>query len=354
MKYVKRLLWPFSLLYGGIMVVRNKLYDHRVMPSHQFDLPVISVGNLTVGGTGKTPHVEYLLRLLHPYKTATLSRGYKRQTKGFILADASSNALSIGDEPYQYYRDFEGVAVAVSEDRVQGIEELRERVPGVEAVVLDDAMQHRPVQPSLNLMLTDYHRPFYKDLVMPAGLLREPRAGASRADAIIVSKCPERLSEKGQKAIKHKIQRYASQAVPVFFTSFTYGAPVPLQEGINSGKNVVLLTGIANAEPLKKYLVQQGYTLLHHAAFPDHHQYQAKDMEMLQQILAKPAYQGATVLTTRKDAVKLADAALSEVLADLPVFYVPIKVVFLQNQEKFDRLVLQHVQDFDKLGGAKL
>ncbi|MHA6249282.1 tetraacyldisaccharide 4'-kinase [Pontibacter sp. CAU 1760] len=354
MKYVKCLLWPFSLLYGGIMVVRNKLYDHGVLPSRQFNLPVIAVGNLTVGGTGKTPHVEYLLRLLHHYKTATLSRGYKRQSKGFILADASSSALSIGDEPYQYYRDFEGVAVAVSEDRVHGIEELRKRVPEVEAVVLDDAMQHRPVQPSLSLMLTDYHRLFYKDFVMPAGLLREPRTGASRADAIIVSKCPLHLSEKEQEAIRYKIQRYASQAVPVFFTAFRYGAPVPLQGGITPGKKVVLLTGIANAEPLKENLAQQGYTLLHHAAFPDHHLYEARDIETLQQLLAKPAYQGAAVLTTRKDAVKLADAKLSEALAGLPVFYVPIEVEFLQDQGAFDRLVLQHVQDFGKPGSAKL
>lgn len=344
MNYLKRMLWPFSLLYGGVTLVRNYLYDREVLPVRRFSLPVIAVGNLTVGGTGKTPHVEYLLRLLQRYRLATLSRGYKRQSKGFLIADTISTAATLGDEPFQYHRDFPGVAVAVCEDRVVGIEKLLQRVPEVEVVVLDDAMQHRPVQPSLNIMLTDYHRPFYADLVLPAGLLREPRQGACRADAVIVSKCPPQLEPEQQADIRRKIEKYAAKGTPVFFSTFAYGAPVSLGVPVSLSKKVVLLTGIANAAPLMEHLQEKGYQVLQHLAFPDHHGYTPQDLQKLQQLLQKPEFAGAPILTTRKDAVKLEGPALAALTAELPILYIPVVVQFLQEQEAFDELVLRHVQ----------
>ncbi|OKL41455.1 tetraacyldisaccharide 4'-kinase [Pontibacter flavimaris] len=337
-------LWPFSQLYGGIMRLRNLGYDKGLLPSRQFDLPVIAVGNLTVGGTGKTPHVEYLMRLLQSYKVATLSRGYKRQSKGFILADASSTAAILGDEPFQYHADFKDVNVAVCEDRVKGLEQLQQLVPELEVVVLDDAMQHRPVQPSLNLLITDYNRPFYKDYVLPAGRLREPRSGAKRADAVIVSKCLQSISTKEREQMVGQVQRYTSPGTPVFFSTFAYADPVSIGKAAAPTKNAVLLTGIANAEPLKNYLSSQGYTLLRHLSYPDHHLYTSDNLKELKELLQQPGYAGATVLTTRKDAVKLTDAGLLPLTLALPIFFVPIEVQFIAEGEKFDQLVLQHVQ----------
>ncbi|WP_266205671.1 tetraacyldisaccharide 4'-kinase [Pontibacter kalidii] len=337
-------LWPFSQLYGGIMRLRNLGYDKGLLASRQFNLPVIAVGNLTVGGTGKTPHVEYLLRLLHAYKVATLSRGYKRQSKGFILADNTSSAAKIGDEPFQYHLDFKQVEVAVCEDRVKGIEQLQQLVPGLEVVVLDDAMQHRPVQPSLNLLITDYNRPFYQDHVLPAGRLREPRSGAKRADAVIVSKCPASINQQERELIVGKVQRYTSPGTPVYFSTFAYGAPVAMGNGSETTKKVILLTGIANAEPLKNYLGSHGYTLLKHLSYPDHHLYTSDNLQELKELLQQPAYAGASILTTRKDAVKLSDTGLLPLTQALPIFFVPIEVQFIADGEMFDQLVLQHVQ----------
>ncbi len=326
------------------MRLRNLGYDKGMLPSRRFSLPVIAVGNLTVGGTGKTPHVEYLLRLLHAYNVATLSRGYKRQSKGFILANDCSTAALLGDEPYQYHLDFNQVAVAVCEDRVKGIEQLLERLPQLEVVVLDDAMQHRPVQPSLNLLITDYNRPFYKDYVLPAGRLREPRNGAKRADAVVVSKCPATMGPQERESIQKLVRQYSAPGIPVFFSSFAYGAFVAMGEAATPEKKVVLLTGIANAEPLKEHLEKEGYTLLKHIAYPDHHHYTQGNLEELQNLLLQPGYAGASVITTRKDAVKLTDANLGPLTSQLPIFFVPIKVQFMADGEKFDQLVLQHVQ----------
>lgn len=344
-KYLYFLLWPFGQLYGGVMRLRNIGYNLGLLPSRQFEMPLIAVGNLTVGGTGKTPHVEYLLRLLSSYRVATLSRGYKRKSTGFILADEHTSATEIGDEPFQYYSDFKGVKVAVCEDRVKGVEALRRALPQLEVVVLDDAMQHRSIAPSLNILITDFNRPFYKDNVLPAGRLREPRSGAQRADAVIVSKCPTTLTELERDALAQQVEAYTSPGIPVFFSTYTYGLPVSIGCDTAIKKRVILLTGIANAGPLKEYLHENGYTILQHLAFPDHHQYTTGDLEQLRGMLQKPAFTGASVITTRKDAVKLTDADLKALTARLPVFYVPIEVAFLAEQEVFDLFVLQHVQE---------
>lgn len=328
------------------MLLRNFLYDQNVLASKHFAIPVIAVGNLTVGGTGKTPHVEYLLRLLQDYQTATLSRGYKRKSKGFVLADETASAASLGDEPFQYYRDFPGVMVAVSESRVAGIENLQKLRQELEVVVLDDAMQHRPVQPSLNILLTDYSRLFYKDRVLPAGLLREPRQGARRADLIVVSKCPAGMGEEEQQAIRRQISRYSRPAVPVFFSTFRYGAPVPMGSSRQVTNRIILLTGIANPAPLVRYLQEQEYTLAHHMAYADHHPYTRHDLSELQKLVESEPSVSLSIVTTRKDAAKLADAGLQEITRQLPLFYVPIEVDFLRNHSMFDKLMLQHVASF--------
>jgi tetraacyldisaccharide 4'-kinase len=344
MHFLRILLWPFSLLYGGILLLRNWLYDAGWMRSVRFGIPVISVGNLTVGGTGKTPHVEYLLRLLSAKQVAVLSRGYRRKTKGFVLADASATAHTLGDEPYQYHRDFPEVTVAVCESRPAGIAELLQRKPDTDVVVLDDAMQHRPVQPSLNLMLTDYGRLFFRDWVLPMGLLREPRQGARRADAIIVTKCPTGMGATEMEAVRREVHRYSPTGTPVFFSGFRYGQAIPIGSAKQLGKRIVLLTGIAHAAPLRDYLQQEGFDLVQHLEYPDHHHYTLQDMQKVRQLLAQDAR--LSVLTTRKDAAKLTDAGLRTTTASLPLFYLPIEVCFLQEQQAFDALITGHLISF--------
>ncbi|MBJ6119992.1 tetraacyldisaccharide 4'-kinase [Pontibacter sp. BT310] len=345
MDKLKLLLWPFAALYGGVTSLRNTAYNQGWFASRKFNLPVIAVGNLTVGGTGKTPHVEYLLRLLHNYRVATLSRGYKRSTKGFVLADENATAATIGDEPFQYHADFQEVQVAVSEKRVEGVEQLLQLSPKPEVIVLDDAMQHRAIQPSLNLLVTDYNRLFYKDHMLPAGLLREPKNGARRADAVLVSKCPVTIQASEMNSITSRIHKHCNSETPVFFTGFRYGQPVPIGNAGQLSKHIVLLTGIANADPLKHYLKEHQFKLLHHASFPDHYMYSASDMAHIKKELKKHP-KDTIVLTTRKDAVKLMDASLQNYSLHLPLFYIPIEVYFVSGDDDFNELVLQHVKSY--------
>ncbi|MBB6610295.1 tetraacyldisaccharide 4'-kinase [Pontibacter sp. Tf4] len=348
MDKLKLLLWPFAALYGGVTALRNTAYNKGWFASRKFELPIIAVGNLTVGGTGKTPHVEYLLRLLRNYKVAALSRGYKRTTKGYILADETATAATIGDEPYQYHKDFPDVQVAVSEKRVAGVEQLLQLPMPPEVIVLDDAMQHRAIQPSLNLLLTDYNRLFYKDRILPAGLLRESRKGARRADAVLVTKCPASLHEGEMQHIARMIHTYSRRSAPVFFTGFRYGQFVQVGRPAHIGTHVVLLTGIANPAPLKAHLQKHNFKIHKHLQYPDHYSYKPADLAALKQQLQE--YPPETVvLTTRKDAVKLLDAGLQELVSPLPVFSVPIEVYFLEGGDTFNELILQHVRSYYKL-----
>ncbi|MCP2044546.1 tetraacyldisaccharide 4'-kinase [Pontibacter sp. HSC-36F09] len=329
------------------MLLRNWLYDKGWLRSERFEVPVISVGNLTVGGTGKTPHVEYVLRLVADKKTAVLSRGYRRKSKGFVLADEHATAETLGDEPFQYHRDFPEALVAVCESRPAGIAQLLRIQPDTEVVLLDDAMQHRPVHPSLNLMLTDYGRLFYKDHVLPTGLLREHRQGARRADAVIVTKCPVDLSPVQLADITKRVQRYSRPGTPVFFSAFRYGKPVGIGNAAQLTKRVVLLTGIANAGPLLRYLTNKGHEVVQHLAYADHYSYTSADLEKLKLILEQQQGNGLTIITTRKDAVKLTDKALAAHTSQLPIFYVPIEVFFLQQGEAFDALIRQHIGSYE-------
>jgi tetraacyldisaccharide 4'-kinase len=344
MKYLRWLLLPFSVLYSAVTAFRNWLYDTKIKKSYSFPVPLISVGNLSVGGTGKTPHVEYLIRLLKgQFQTVTLSRGYGRKSKGFFLADPFSTAAGIGDEPLQLHRKFwPDVVVAVGEKRALAIPKILKHKPGTQVILLDDAFQHRSVKPSLSILLTDFSRPFYKDFVLPMGRLRESRNGASRADVVIVTKCPPDLGITQQKEIIKQIRPYIDINVPVFCTGIHYGSPVGfgLPEAVFNPK-VVLVTGIANPKPLEEY-IQTNFELAGQLIFKDHHAYSPQDiLEIAKWIQSGSA---RSIVVTEKDYVKLMDSQLLDLVRELPFFYLPIEIKFLGDDTTlFDQLIKKNL-----------
>lgn len=342
--FFRPLLWPFSTFYGALTSVRNHLYEAGGWPSRRAPLPTLSVGNLTVGGTGKTPHVEYLVGLLGTrFRLATLSRGYGRHTRGFRLADATDTAQTLGDEPMQMHQKFGGrVVVAVGEKRVEALQRLHERHPDRQLVLLDDAFQHRALRPDLNLLLTDYHRPFYADDPFPGGRLRERRSGADRADAVIVTKCPVELGAAERGTIDGHIRRYARPGVPIFYSTLAYGTPVALGGGGSWAEPVLLVSGLANADSLEAY-ARQAFQLTEHRRFPDHHAYTAADWQRVRATAHRRGARG--VLTTEKDAVKLKSLLPPHELADCPVFYLPITVTFLFGDTgRFEGWILDQIE----------
>lgn len=327
------LLSPFSWLYVGIAAVRNLLYDIAWKKSKAFAVPLLNVGNLRVGGTGKTPHVAWLVTelLRQHHRPAILSRGYGRQTTGPRLATTADSAATVGDEPWQYFQQFapSNVPVAVAEARRLGVQLLLAEHPGITVIVLDDAYQHRAVQPTLNLLLTELARPFYTDHVLPAGRLRESRAGARRADIVIVTKCPPDLAEAMQAGVTQHVRRYARPSALVLFSSYRYGPPLPFAPEIppcpTPPADALLLTGIAQPGPLRDYLASRGYRIQYHADFPDHHSFKPADLENL-----RAQWQpGQPVFTTAKDATRLQAPALQAALRGLPLYIIPIEAVFL-------------------------
>ena len=333
------LLLPLSRLYGFLTDFRNWLFDNGLLSEYQpAVLFTISVGNLTVGGTGKTPLIEYLIKRQSappvgpPPETVTLSRGYGRRTTGFRLADDSDTADTIGDEPLQLYRKFgrQRVRVCVGERRADAIRTIQARYPKTGRILLDDAFQHRAVRPHLNLLLTDYNRPFYTDHPFPAGRLRERRHGAQRADAVVVTKCPADLSNTDQQAICGQINRYTRPQTPVFFAGLQYDQPVSFatQQPASNLRDVWLVSGLANADSLEQY-VRRAFSVHHHDRFPDHHPYTRPDLDQFLRHL-KP---GVSLLTTEKDWVKLDALLTPDERATLPLFYLPVQMAFLGNDE---------------------
>jgi tetraacyldisaccharide 4'-kinase len=336
------LLFPFSWLYYLITQVRNYMYDQGLKPSVKFEIPVLCVGNLTVGGTGKTPMIEHLIRLLQSrYKLATLSRGYGRATKGIRIAGPAENASTIGDEPFQFYTKFaRRITVAVGEERALAIPTILQERPDTQIILLDDGFQHRKVSPGFSILLTDYHRPFYRDFLLPSGRLRESRWGAARADVIVVTKCPPHISEDQMIEIESSIRHYAEK--PVFFTHIRYGNPTPFTKMSGSlTKHVVLITGIGNSKPLENYL-KENYTMVKHLAFNDHHKYTEADVKAM--INLRNDYPQASFLTTEKDKVKLDAPQFQTLLGDFPLFYLPIEVDFVKDGKDFDEIVLNVIQ----------
>ncbi len=340
------LLFPIALLYDGITRLRNHLYNIGYKRSFVFDLPVISVGNLSVGGTGKTPMVEYLIRLCKAnYHVAVLSRGYGRKTRGFRLAGHADHSATIGDEPYQYYLKFNPeVTVAVGEERVLAIPEILFHSPDTQMILLDDAYQHRAVSPHLNILLTEYNKPFFEDFLLPTGRLRESRTGAQRANVVVVTKCPGNIMPSTMKLVMETIRQYSKEDVPVFFTYIQYLKPKAVyNELANFQRRVVLFSGISNSTHLEKY-AQQEFTLIRHLRYNDHHAYTAEDIEMIISVYQQEKPDGACILTTEKDMVKLMTEPMRVLLQDLPVFYLPIETAFLQNQDQFDQIILNSLE----------
>lgn len=340
MKAATAILFPFAVLYDVVTSVRNRLYDLALRPSASFEIPVISVGNLTVGGTGKTPMVEHLIRLLsNSYRVATLSRGYKRRSKGFRIASGKDSAETLGDEPFQFYSKFgEKITVTVGEERALAISSILQEDPDINVILLDDAFQHRRVKPNFQILLTVYGNLFFDDWLLPAGRLRESKSGARRADVVVVTKCPETLEVEEMMAIEKSIHQYTSK--PVFFTTIHYGAPIALSANAGAiDKRLILVTGLANAEHFKKYL-SQGNTIVHHMEFEDHHHYTEKELE---RIVSLAKEKKAQIMTTEKDAMKLKSDSLRRFMDEASWFYIPIEIGFLKSGRDFDEMVLNAV-----------
>lgn len=339
MKLLRILAWPFSLLYGLAVVLRNKCFDLGIFPSTEIkEVSLIGVGNLSAGGTGKTPHVEYLVRLLYPkYKVATLSRGYGRKTSGFRMADKSATTLDIGDEPKQFrHRFHEDVAVAVDGNRVHGVRKLIEKIQGLQVVLLDDAFQHRRIKPGLQILLTDYSQLFYEDHLLPTGYLREPAYGVRRADIIIVTKTPQIFSPLERKRIIREINPQPYQQV--YFSTIIYGDFVPFgnlpelkteskEVFFSKNSSVILLTGIANSHSLEYFLKDKVKELVPFR-FRDHHEFSPDDLKQLQEKFKNLKAENKIIITTEKDAMRLQKPGLAEYLGELPVYYVPIEIAF--------------------------
>jgi tetraacyldisaccharide 4'-kinase len=344
MSLFKVLLWPFTVLYNLVMKVRNYLFDIGHKPSFKFDSVIISVGNLNVGGSGKTPMIEYLVRLLNDrYSIAILSRGYGRKTKGIRLATDQDDAATLGDEPFQYYRKFGSrITVCVGEERVLAIPTILNEHPETQIILLDDAFQHRSVIPQFSILLTEYFRPFYKDFLMPFGRLRESRSGANRADAIIVTKCADSIL---QKEVEEGIHRYAGDK-PIFFSTFKYQEPVAFQTGSRIGAKLILVSGVANSTSLEMF-VSTYFELVKHFQFGDHHFHSADDVSKIQSYAQE--HKVDSILTTEKDMVKLISPRLKSVLLSNRWFYLPIETSFVKNGAEFDQLILKSVSDNLKL-----
>ncbi|SHF47148.1 lipid-A-disaccharide kinase [Salegentibacter echinorum] len=328
MKILRKLLFPFALLYGLIMWIRNFFYNSGILKSRAYTLPVICVGNLNAGGTGKSPMIEYLLKFLLPkFRVASLSRGYKRSTKGYHLLSGEETAGEVGDEPLQFKRKFNRAIVAVEADRQNGIFQLKNQNP--EVILLDDAFQHRKVEAGLNILLTAYGDLYVDDFMLPTGNLREPTAGAERAKIIIVTKCPPKLIKPEMERIRHKLELRNYQKL--FFSFIDYSDSVISKEKTLKleqlkAKQVTLVTGIANPKPLTLFLEKKAIGFKH-LKYKDHHNFSASEIAHLQE--------KEFVLTTEKDYVRLVDHFEREQL-----YYLPVQSAFLANEKEFQQEIL--------------
>ncbi|MGD0711597.1 MAG: tetraacyldisaccharide 4'-kinase [Bacteroidales bacterium] len=351
MKFFKFILFPFSFIYGFTVAVRNILFDLNFFKTHSFNLPIITVGNLSYGGSGKTPTVEYLIRLLTgKINVATLSRGYKRRTKGFVLADSSSLISDIGDEPKQFKSKFSEITVAVCEDRCAGVNQLLKKNKDLGCIILDDAFQHRSIKAGLNILLTDYNNLYTDDYVLPSGSLREFRSGAKRADIIIVTKCPRTLSETGRKVITGNIAPKAHQQV--FFSYIDYLPMLPLnndtEKSVDKFDSILLFSGIANTKPLEEYLHAKKYEVIS-MHYGDHYKYSNSDLLKIRESFNNFAANHKIILTTEKDKMRIETYEQKEALKDLPVFYIPIMTDFFpSDKEMFNKIIIDYVENAGK------
>lgn len=349
-------LAPFSFLYGMGVRLRNHLFDWGLLKSEQYPVPVICIGNLCAGGAGKTPHIEYLMELLQgQFRTAVLSRGYKRKTKGFVLATKKSTSDDIGDEAFQTKKKFPQSLIAVDADRCEGIRLLlalpeNERP---EVILLDDAFQHRYVKPSLAIMLSDYHRMFYEDKLLPVGLLREPKTAVRRADIVIVTKCDRKMNPIDFRVITSNLHLQANQ-LP-FFTTIQYKDLKPVfannprslsKDGIKRDSDVLLFSGIASPD----YFIEEVRSWSDKVTvvrFSDHHPFDKKDIAKLDSIFSKMTSAGKFIVVTEKDAARLINNPFVPKGWKHLLYYLPIEVVF-KGKAAFDKVIIRHITDFKK------
>lgn len=334
MNLLRKILFPISILYGIITSIRNFLFDKGILKSYSFDLPIIAVGNLSVGGTGKTPQIEYLIRLLSKqYKVATLSRGYKRKSKGFILADQSATAVILGDEPFQFFEKFKEIQVAVDADRQNGIKQLFAQKEKPAVILLDDAFQHRKVKAGFYILLTSYGDLFSDDFILPTGNLRESRSGVKRANVVIVTKCPATLSSEEKNKIRNKLNISSDQELYftfIAYDTFIFSENLKLNLDELQSTPKIVIAGIAKPEPFFKHLQNNNEVCL---SFPDHHNFTDKDILEIKKIA-----QNNIIITTEKDYMRLKGSLPKEQL-----FYLPIKSSFLCDSEKFDKTIINYV-----------
>jgi tetraacyldisaccharide 4'-kinase len=346
----KILMVPLGLLYGIGTMMRNRLYDWHILKQRRFDVHTIGVGNLSVGGAGKTPLVEYLIKLLLKNETrvATLSRGYKRKTTGFVLAGDESTAEEIGDEPLIYKSKY-NVEVAVHANRAKGIQQLMkldEKAPSV--ILLDDVFQHRAVKCGLNIVVTDYNNLYYKDYMMPAGTLREFQGGIKRADVIVVSKTPERTSPVDIRAVQKDIRPRAHQQV--FFSYLKYGELFSISSSAKIDTlnelfryRIISFAGIANAQPMQDYLKEYAADLKH-IQFPDHYEYTEKDLREIQKYYDSFEGSNKIMVTTEKDLMRLKNTNVWSVAQRMNIYILPVEITFKDKEAEFNDLILKYVR----------
>ena len=343
--YLRLLLLPFSAIYGLVVLIRNKLYDFGIFKQTSFDLPVICVGNLVVGGSGKSPVTEYLIHLLAGRRIAVLSRGYGRKTRGYLLADQYATAITIGDEPMQFYNKFPDITVAVCEDRVKGINILKQHH---DVIILDDAFQHRRVKPGLSILLFEFQKLLRPQFLLPAGNLREPFGGYHRAQVLLVTKGPSVITDRQRSACADKFDSESRQRVS--FSYLTYHDLVHLTlpekrscDSISPTTSIFLLTGIANPVPLMAHLRQYSHMIYHHN-YPDHHHFSIKDISLLIKSYQNSPSVDKVIITTEKDAQRLITNTFKELLLNLPVFYLPVKIALTEeDRTTFDQKILDYV-----------
>ena len=346
MNSLRLLLLPIAILFGIVIFFRNLFYDMGIFPSEEFKQGVIVIGNLSTGGTGKSPMTEYLIRLLkNNFSIATLSRGYKRHSKGFLIADTNSTSFQIGDEPLQFKKKFPDLTVSVDENRRHGIKKLLSQFPELKTILLDDAFQHRKVKAGLSILLSDYGNMFYDDFLLPAGTLREWRSGKKRADVIIATKCPANITPVEKRIIIKKINPEPHQHV--FFSHINYGNPVSVFVKTNlvldKNLSVILMTGISNPRPLEDYLEKKVGTIIPFH-FPDHHEYSLVEANQLIEKFNSISSNNKVIITTEKDAMRLDKPGLIEVLSKLPMYYIPIEITFDEKEkEDFNKLITDYV-----------
>ncbi len=340
-------MFPFSLLYGAIILLRNYLFDKKILKSASFNFPLICVGNIAIGGTGKTPMTEYLIELLQTkYEVATLSRGYKRKTKGFAIANAQTTALEIGDEPMQFHEKFPKVTVAVGEERFEAIPQILHDRPETEVIILDDAFQHRSVNAGLNILLTEYNNLYTRDFMVPAGDLRDVKFSSKRANIIIVTKCPEKIDEEEKLSIEKELNLLPKQKL--FFSKIVYDVPYHIfnktKYPMSDRTDLLLITGIANPKPMKSFLAEHvhSFDMLN---YPDHHIFSSTDLKDILKHFDKINSTGKIILTTEKDAVRL--QKFEKELAELPIYALPVKLHLMFNEELlFNKQIVDFVAQF--------